>query len=112
MPWSPYDVNGRNVDWAGLCCCMFEACEDTIQTPCNTPSPQDVPWSPYDVDGRNYDWPGLAAAADMLFVMAYDTQSQVGYWHYWFQLLLRQPLHRERTPPHTHTHHQRPHTPH
>ncbi len=37
----------------------------------------DVPWSPYDVDGRNYDWAGLAAAADIFFVMAYDTQSQV-----------------------------------
>lgn len=38
----------------------------------------DVPWSPYDVDGRNYDWAGLAAAADLLFIMAYDTASQVG----------------------------------
>jgi di-N-acetylchitobiase len=38
----------------------------------------DVPWSPYDVDGRNYDWAGLAGAADYLFVMAYDIQSQVG----------------------------------
>jgi hypothetical protein len=37
----------------------------------------DVPWSPYDIDGRNYDWAGLAAAADLLFVMVYDTQSQV-----------------------------------
>jgi hypothetical protein len=37
----------------------------------------DVPWSPFDVDGRNYDWAGLAAAADTLFVMAYDTASQV-----------------------------------
>jgi spore germination protein YaaH len=37
----------------------------------------DVPWSPYDVDGRNYDWLGLAEAADLLFVMAYDIQSQV-----------------------------------
>lgn len=36
-----------------------------------------MPWSPYDVDGRNYDWAGLGKAADMLFVMAYDTQSQV-----------------------------------
>ena len=34
----------------------------------------DVPWSPYDVDGRNYDWRGLADAADLVFVMAYDTQ--------------------------------------
>lgn len=38
----------------------------------------DVPWSPYDVDGRSYDWLGLAEAADLLFVMAYDIQSQVG----------------------------------
>ncbi|GAX78080.1 hypothetical protein CEUSTIGMA_g5522.t1 [Chlamydomonas eustigma] len=37
----------------------------------------DVPWSPYDVDGRNYDWAGLAAAADLLFVMSYDMQSQI-----------------------------------
>lgn len=37
----------------------------------------DIPWSPYDVDGRNYDWLKLATAADVLFVMAYDTQSQV-----------------------------------
>ena len=37
----------------------------------------DIPWSPFDVDGRNYDWQGLSAAADLLFVMAYDTQSQV-----------------------------------
>lgn len=37
----------------------------------------DVPWSPFDVDGRNYDWLKLAAAADILFIMAYDTQSQV-----------------------------------
>lgn len=38
----------------------------------------DVPWSPFDIDGRNYDWAGLAAAADTLFIMAYDTASQVG----------------------------------
>eukprot|EP00882_Tetradesmus_deserticola_P034824 GHRQ01040111.1.p1 GENE.GHRQ01040111.1~~GHRQ01040111.1.p1 ORF type:complete len:195 (+),score=80.99 GHRQ01040111.1:126-710(+) len=37
----------------------------------------DVPWSPFDVDSRNYDWLQLAAAADTLFVMAYDTASQV-----------------------------------
>lgn len=37
----------------------------------------DVPWSPFGIDGRNFDWSGLAAAADLLFVMAYDTQSQV-----------------------------------
>lgn len=33
----------------------------------------DVPWSPYDVDGRNYEWHALAAAADLLFVMDYDS---------------------------------------
>ncbi len=38
----------------------------------------DVAWSPFGVDGRNYDALGLAAAADVLFVMAYDMQSQVG----------------------------------
>ena len=37
----------------------------------------DVPWSPYDIDGRNYDWKGLVEAADVFFVMMYDTQSQV-----------------------------------
>lgn len=36
----------------------------------------DVPWSPYGIDGRSYDWQGVAAAADLLFVMAYDMQSQ------------------------------------
>jgi Di-N-acetylchitobiase len=29
------------------------------------------------VDGRNYDWLGLAAAVDLVFVMGYDTQSQI-----------------------------------
>ncbi len=38
----------------------------------------DVAWSPFGVDGRNYDALGLAAAADVLFVMAYDMQSQAG----------------------------------
>ncbi|EDQ92527.1 uncharacterized protein MONBRDRAFT_13539 [Monosiga brevicollis MX1] len=37
----------------------------------------DVAWGPYDVDGRNYDYVGLAAAADLLFIMAYDTRSQI-----------------------------------
>jgi di-N-acetylchitobiase len=37
----------------------------------------DVPWSPYDIDGRSYDYKGLAEAADLLFIMMYDTQSQV-----------------------------------
>jgi len=35
----------------------------------------DVPFLPYDNDGRDYDYLGLAAAADALFVMAYDTQA-------------------------------------
>lgn len=38
----------------------------------------DVPWSPHGIDSRHYDWAGLAAAADLLFIMAYDMQSQVG----------------------------------
>ena len=38
----------------------------------------DIPWSPAGVDGRYYDWLGLSQAADVLFVMAYDMQSQVG----------------------------------
>lgn len=37
----------------------------------------DIPWSPFGIDGRWYDWEGLASAADLLFVMAYDMQSQV-----------------------------------
>jgi hypothetical protein len=37
----------------------------------------DIAWSPHGIDGRNFDWAGLAKAADVLFVMAYDTQSQV-----------------------------------
>ena len=37
----------------------------------------DIPWSPAGVDGRFYDWVGLSEAADVLFVMAYDMQSQV-----------------------------------
>ena len=39
----------------------------------------DVAWSPHGIDGRSFDWMGLAAAADLLFVMAYDTQSQVAF---------------------------------
>lgn len=35
----------------------------------------DVPFLPYDGDGRDYDYAGLAAAADALFVMAYDMQA-------------------------------------
>ena len=36
-----------------------------------------VPWSPLDIDGRAYDFRGLAAVADIFFVMAYDTRSQI-----------------------------------
>lgn len=36
----------------------------------------DVAWAPSGVDGRYYDYVGLADAADLLFVMAYDAQSQ------------------------------------
>lgn len=38
----------------------------------------DIPWSPHGIDNRHFDWPGLAAAADLLFIMSYDMQSQVG----------------------------------
>jgi len=36
-----------------------------------------VAWSPHDIDGRAYDYTGLADAADFLYVMDYDTKSQV-----------------------------------
>ena len=47
----------------------------------NTQISVDVPWSPAGVDGRNYDWLGLSQAADILFVMAYDMQSQARLSH-------------------------------
>lgn len=34
-------------------------------------------WSPDDIDGRNYDYKALAEASDLLYVMGYDTRSQV-----------------------------------
>eukprot|EP00045_Choanoeca_perplexa_P003911 m.34335 g.34335 ORF g.34335 m.34335 type:complete len:367 (+) comp12290_c0_seq1:55-1155(+) len=37
----------------------------------------DVAWGPFDVDGRNYDYAAIAEAADILFVMSYDTRSQI-----------------------------------
>lgn len=37
----------------------------------------DVAWSPDCIDGRCYNLAGMAAAADLLFVMAYDMRSQV-----------------------------------
>ena len=39
----------------------------------------DVAWSPSCIDLRCYDYAGIAAAADWLFVMAYDMRSQV-FW--------------------------------
>ena len=39
----------------------------------------DVAWSPNCIDLRCYDYAGIAAAADLLFVMAYDMRSQV-FW--------------------------------
>ena len=45
---------------------------------CGTPQVSvDVPWSPFDIDGRNYDWGSIGTAADIVFVMAYDMQSQM-----------------------------------
>lgn len=34
-------------------------------------------WSPDNIDGRNYDYSALAAASDLLYVMGYDTRSQI-----------------------------------
>ena len=39
----------------------------------------DVAWSPACIDLRCYDYVGLAAAADIVYVMAYDMRSQV-FW--------------------------------
>jgi len=36
-----------------------------------------VAWSPDDVDGRNYDYVALVAAADLAYIMMYDTRSQI-----------------------------------
>lgn len=36
-----------------------------------------VAWSPDDIDGRDYDVVGLAAHSDLLYVMDYDTRSQI-----------------------------------
>ena len=36
-----------------------------------------VAWSPDDIDGRAYPYVALAAAADLLYVMDYDTRSQI-----------------------------------
>merc|ERR1711871_1162671 len=37
----------------------------------------DVAWSPFDIDGRAYSYQDIASAADLLFIMAYDTRSQI-----------------------------------
>ena len=36
-----------------------------------------VPWSPDDIDGRGYPYQDLAYVSDLLYVMDYDTQSQI-----------------------------------
>lgn len=36
-----------------------------------------VAWSPDNIDGRGYDIAGFAASSDVLYVMDYDTRSQV-----------------------------------
>ena len=36
-----------------------------------------VAWSPDDIDGRAYDAVALGAASDLLYIMDYDTRSQV-----------------------------------
>eukprot|EP01060_Flectonema_neradi_P026927 TRINITY_DN36571_c0_g1_i1.p1 TRINITY_DN36571_c0_g1~~TRINITY_DN36571_c0_g1_i1.p1 ORF type:complete len:389 (+),score=57.43 TRINITY_DN36571_c0_g1_i1:82-1248(+) len=36
-----------------------------------------VAWSPFGIDGRWYDIKGLADASDLLYMMVYDTRSQV-----------------------------------
>ena len=56
----------------------------------HTPKPTHIPvicarvqvsvcaaWSPDDIDGRAYDYTGLADASDFLYIMFYDTRSQV-----------------------------------
>ena len=43
----------------------------------NTVVSVDVAWSPYNIDGRAYNYADIAEAADLLFVMAYDTRSQI-----------------------------------
>jgi Di-N-acetylchitobiase len=37
----------------------------------------DVPWSPNDIDGRAFPYLDLADASDLLYVMDYDTRSQL-----------------------------------
>lgn len=53
--------------------------QNNLQTPCLCcwQISVDFAWSPHGIDGRNFDWPGLASAADIVFLMMYDMQSQV-----------------------------------
>ncbi len=62
--------------WSDLSPCVPWLCH--IQALPGSQVSVDVPWSPYDIDGRFYDWQGLAEAADLLFVMVYDTQVRNG----------------------------------
>ena len=36
-----------------------------------------VAWAPDDIDGRAYDYNALADASDLLYIMVYDTRSQI-----------------------------------
>jgi di-N-acetylchitobiase len=36
-----------------------------------------VAWSPNNIDGRYYDISGFARSADLLYIMMYDTRSQI-----------------------------------
>lgn len=36
-----------------------------------------VPWSPDNIDGRAFPWVQIAQASDLLYVMDYDTRSQI-----------------------------------
>jgi di-N-acetylchitobiase len=62
------------------CCCEGRArrggCRGSPARPRRQVS-VDVAWSPYDVDGRSYEWRELIEAADLVFVMVYDVQSQM-----------------------------------
>ncbi|ETO02271.1 hypothetical protein RFI_35165, partial [Reticulomyxa filosa] len=36
-----------------------------------------ISWSPYNIDGREYDYLSLGQVSDLLYVMDYDTRSQI-----------------------------------
>ena len=38
-----------------------------------------VAWSAYNIDGRYYDYKTLSEVSDLLYIMDYDTQSQIPY---------------------------------